>query len=131
MGRYAVIWNGNDMEGTSMELAWWVWGKCFNMTFRLSDVWTEIWALCVHRTQTWHPVLRLGLHEATAAFSHQSSVCVCCVCVLCLCLSFVYVWSVYVFVRDPEFQQTLWMYLNVSNVITLMSVNMSHPVTAM
>lgn len=77
--------------------------------------------LCIHRTQTWHLVLRLGLHEATAAFTHQSSAYV----------SVVFVCCVYVFLRDPELQQTLSMYLNVSNVITLMSVNSSNPVTAM
>ena len=99
------------------------------MTFRLSDLWTEIWPLCIHRPQTWHLLLRLGLHETTAAFTHLSSVYVsvvfvCCVYVLCTC-------HVFVFLRYPELQQSLSVYLYVSNVITLMSVNTSNPVTAM
>jgi hypothetical protein len=69
----------------------------------------------VHKhTQRWHLALRLSLHEATAAFACQSSVYV----------------SV-VFLRYPALQQTLPMYLIVSNVIIIMSVNTSNPVTAM
>ena len=146
MGGYAVIWNSSNMQDTSMELAWWVWGKHFNMTFRLTDLWTEIWALCIHRTQTWHPLLRLGLHEGTAAFTHSHlcvcvSVCVCVlclsvvfvcsVCLLCLCVVFVlFVCCVCVFPRYPELQQTLSLHINVTNVTILMSINTSNPVTA-
>jgi len=78
-------------------------------------IFRQIWALCIHRPQTWHLVLRFGLHEATVAFTHQSSVYVSVVCVLCLCF-----W-------DITKCSKLSMYWNVSNVITLMSVNTTSP----
>jgi len=122
--------------------------------------------LCIHRTQTWHLVLRLGLHEANSCISppvicvcllclcciyvlcmlfvfEMCGLCVCivfvcwiyvfCVCLLCLCVLYVCCVCVYVFLslRYPELQQTLSLYLVVSNVILMSVINTSNPVTGM
>ena len=89
-----------------------------NIAFRLSDLWTVIWALFMHSTQTWHLLLRFSLHKAMSAFACQSSLCVC-LCLLWLCVSKIF-WIA----------ANLSVYLIVSNVIC-MPVNTSNPVTAM
>ena len=113
-----LAWNllGESEENTS---TWHLGYLTFGLRFESSTC-TEH----KHGIQCWGYVcMKLQLH----LLSHLC-VCVCVFCVvfvICVCVLFCE------FLRYPELQQTLSMYLFVSNITILMSVNTSNPVTAM
>jgi hypothetical protein len=106
-------------------VAWLVWGNhsTCHVGFLAFGLRFEPYAYRALR-HGWHQVLRLSLHETAAAFTCQLSgvsVCMCGLCVMC---------CVCVFLRYPELQQSLYIYLIVSDFIIIICVTISNPVTA-